>query len=279
MILRKTILDLQSMKGKNEQIVALTAYDFQLASILDSICDLVLVGDSLGNVFQGSDTTLGVTLDDVVYHGKAVSRAISNAHLCIDMPFMTYQSSISDAMTNVGKVIRETGAQSVKLEISFDTLDTIKKISNSGIPVIAHVGLCPQSFNIYGGYKKQGKNKSEAEYIYSLAKEAVKFGASILVIEGVPGNLASRITKSINIPTIGIGAGNQCDGQILVSDDIFGLTPNHKPKFVRQYLDLRQLLSQATRQFISDCNNGNFPNQNETYFPTEFGRLEEVIKH
>lgn len=158
------------MKGKNEQIVALTAYDFQLASILDSICDLVLVGDSLGNVFQGSDTTLGVTLDDIIYHGKAVSRAISNAHLCIDMPFMTYQSSIPNAMTNVGKVIRETGAQSVKLEISFDTLDTIKKISNSGIPVIAHVGLCPQSFNIYGGYKKQGKNKSEAEYIYSLAK-------------------------------------------------------------------------------------------------------------
>ena len=247
------------MKGKNEQIVALTAYDFQLASILDSICDLVLVGDSLGNVFQGSDTTLGVTLDDIIYHGKAVSRAISNAHLCIDMPFMTYQSSIPNAMTNVGKVIRETGAQSVKLEISFDTLDTIKKISNSGIPVIAHVGLCPQSFNIYGGYKKQGKNKSEAEYIYSLAKEAVKFGASILVIEGVPGNLASRITKSINIPTIGIGAGNQCDGQILVSEDLLGITPPPHPSFVKPYSNLRQVIKKSISSYRDDVKKKKFP--------------------
>ncbi len=247
------------MKGKNEQIVALTAYDFQLASILDNICDLVLVGDSLGNVFQGNETTLGVTLDDIIYHGKAVSKAISNAHLCIDMPFMTYQSSISDAMTNIGRVIRETGAQSVKLEISFDTLDTIKKISNSGIPVVAHVGLCPQSFNIYGGYKKQGKNKSEAEYIYSLSKEATKFGASILVIEGIPDNLASRITKSVDIPTIGIGAGNQCDGQILVSEDLLGITPPPHPSFVKTYSNLRQVIKKSISSYRNDVKKKRFP--------------------
>ncbi len=259
MILRKSIVDFQSMKEKHEQIVALTAYDFQLASILDNLCDFVLVGDSLGNVFQGNETTLGVTLDEIIYHGKIVSKAIKNSHLCIDMPFMTYQSSISDAMKNIGKVIKETGAQSIKMEISFDTLETIKKISNSGIPVVAHVGLCPQSFNIYGGYKQQGRNKAEKDYIFSLSKEAVKSGASILVIEGVPENLAGKITKSVNIPTIGIGAGNKCDGQILVSEDLLGMTPSPHPSFVKNYADLRQIIKKSINNYRNDVKKKKFP--------------------
>jgi len=260
--LRKSILDLQSMKAKRERIVALTAYDFQLASILDSVCDLVLVGDSLGNVFQGNETTLGVTLDEIIYHGKIVSKAIKNSHLCIDMPFMTYQSSISDAMKSVGRVIKETDAQSIKLEINFDTLDTIERISNSGIPVVAHVGLCPQSFNIYGGYRKQGRNKVEQDYIFSLSKEAVKSGASILVIEGVPENLASKITKSVSIPTIGIGAGNKCDGQILVSEDLLGITPSPHPSFVKNYANLRQVIKQSINNYKNDVKKNKFPSNN-----------------
>ena len=187
------------MKEKRDKIVALTAYDFQTASILDNICDLVLVGDSLGNVFQGNKTTLNVTLDEIIYHGQVVSKAINAAHLCVDMPFMTYQASTADALRNIGRVIKETGAQSVKLEISFDTLEAIEKISNSGIPVIAHVGLCPQSYNVYGGYKKQGRNKEEREYIMSLALEAANYGASILVLEGIPDSLAEKITTSLKI--------------------------------------------------------------------------------
>ena len=247
------------MKEKRDKIVALTAYDFQTASILDNICDLVLVGDSLGNVFQGNKTTLNVTLDEIIYHGQVVSKAINAAHLCVDMPFMTYQASTADALRNIGRVIKETGAQSVKLEISFDTLEAIEKISNSGIPVIAHVGLCPQSYNVYGGYKKQGRNKEEREYIMSLALEAANYGASILVLEGIPDSLAEKITTSLKIPTIGIGAGKKCDGQILVTEDMLGITPSPHPYFVRINTNLRQTIKKATINYKNDVKEKKFP--------------------
>ena len=205
--MRKSVQDLQSMKSSKEPIVALTAYDFQTASIIDFYCDLILVGDSLGNVFKGEETTLGVTVDDMIYHGLSVSRGVKNAHLCIDMPFMSYQSSTAEALKNAGRIIKATKAQSVKVEISLDTIPTIQKLANAGIPVVAHVGLCPQSYNIYGGYKKQGKTKTNQDYILTLSKEAEKNGASLVVIEGVPDNLGSKITRTIKIPTIGIGAG------------------------------------------------------------------------
>jgi 3-methyl-2-oxobutanoate hydroxymethyltransferase len=257
--LRKTITDLQSMKQKKELIVALTSYDFQIATIIDSVCDFVLVGDSLGNVFQGNETTLNVSIENMIYHGSIVSRAVKESHLCIDMPFMSYQSSTEDALRNAGRIIKATGAESVKLEISFDSLDTINKLSNAGIPVVAHVGLCPQSFNMYGGYKKQGKNKSEQEYIYTLSKEAEINGASILVIEGVPENLANKITKSLKIPTIGIGAGKKCDGQILVTEDLLGLTPSPHPSFVKNYSNLRATIKKSINSYKNEVKKNKFP--------------------
>jgi 3-methyl-2-oxobutanoate hydroxymethyltransferase len=257
--LRKTVQDLQSMKANKEPIVALTAYDFQTASIIDSSCDFILVGDSLGNVFQGEETTLGVTVEDMVYHGASVSKGVSNAHLCIDMPFMSYQASTEEALKNAGHIIKATKAQSVKMEISFDSLITIQKLANAGIPVVAHVGLCPQSFNIYGGYKKQGKNKSDQDYILSLSKEAEQHGASLIVIEGVPEILASKITKMLNIPTIGIGAGKKCDGQILVTEDMLGITPPPYPSFVKNYSNMRALIKKSANAYRNEVKKNKFP--------------------
>ena len=177
----------------------------------------------------------------------------------LSMPPWLYQSSTEDALRNAGRIIKATGAESVKLEISFDSLDTINKLSNAGIPVVAHVGLCPQSFNMYGGYKKQGKNKSEQEYIYTLSKEAEINGASILVIEGVPENLANKITKSLKIPTIGIGAGKKCDGQILVTEDLLGLTPSPHPSFVKNYSNLRATIKKSINSYKNEVKKNKFP--------------------
>lgn len=257
--MRKTLQDLQVMKHNNERIVALTAYDYQTASIIDTYCDLILVGDSLGNVFQGEETTLGVTIENVIYHGKIVSNAIKNAHLSIDMPFMSYQASTADALKNAGRIIKETKAQSVKLEISFDSLLTIEKLANAGIPVVAHVGLCPQSYNIYGGYKKQGKKKSEQDYIFTLSKEAEKSGATLLVIEGVPDSLAAKISKALKIPTIGIGAGKNCNGQILVTEDMLGITPSPHPSFVKNYSNLRGIIKKSVNNYKNEVKKNKFP--------------------
>lgn len=257
--MRKSIQDLHQMKVNKEFIVALTAYDYQTASIIDNYCDFVLVGDSLGNVFQGEETTLSVTVDQMIYHGTVVSKAINNAHLCIDMPFMSYQSSTSEAIKNAGKIIKSTKAQSVKLEISFDTIPTIQKLANAGVPVVAHVGLCPQSFNIYGGYKKQGKSKSDQDYILMLSKEAEKNGASIVVIEGVPDNLGLKVTKSLRIPTIGIGAGKKCDGQILVTEDMLGITPPPYPSFVKNYSNIRGLIKKSLSSYKNEVKKNKFP--------------------
>ena len=257
--MRKSVQDLQSMKSNKERIVALTAYDFQTASIIDSYCDFILVGDSLGNVFKGEETTLGVTVDDMIYHGLSVSRGVKNAHLCIDMPFMSYQSSTAEALKNAGRIIKATKAQSVKVEISLDTIPTIQKLANAGIPVVAHVGLCPQSYNIYGGYKKQGKTKTNQDYILTLSKEAEKNGASLVVIEGVPDNLGSKITRTIKIPTIGIGAGKMCDGQILVTEDMLGITPSPHPSFVKNYSNIRGLMKKSISKYKNEVKKNKFP--------------------
>ncbi len=247
--LRKTIKDLLELKLRNEKIVALTAYDFQTAQIIDEFCDFVLVGDSLGNVFQGKETTLSVTLDEIIYHAKAVNLAIKNAHFCVDMPFMSYQSNVDKALENIGRVMQETNAQSVKIEMNEDLLILIKKASNIGIPIVAHVGLCPQSYNIYGGYKKQGKSKSEKDYIYNLAIDSFKNGASLIVTEGIPEILAEKITKNIDIPTIGIGAGSKTDGQILVTEDMLGITPLPRPSFVKSFANLRDTSKKAILEY------------------------------
>ena len=257
--MRKTIKDLNAMKAKRDKIIALTAYDYQTAEILDEICDLILVGDSLGNVFQGKETTLSVTLDEIIYHAKAVDKALSNAHFCVDMPFMSYQQSTSSALENIGKVFKETNAQSVKIEMNPDLIDLVNKADKIGIPIVAHVGLCPQSYNSYGGYRKQGKTKNERDYIYELAVKSYKNGASLLVIEGVPEILADKITKDVKIPTIGIGAGGKTDGQILVTEDMLGITPLPRPAFVKSYTNIRDLAKKAAMEFKKDVKKKKFP--------------------
>jgi len=257
--MRKSIQDLNAMKAKRDKIIALTAYDYQTAEILDEICDLILVGDSLGNVFQGKETTLSVTLDEIIYHAKAVDKALSNAHFCVDMPFMSYQQSTSSALENIGKVFKETNAQSVKIEMNPDLIDLVNKADKIGIPIVAHVGLCPQSYNSYGGYRKQGKTKNERDYIYELAVKSYKNGASLLVIEGVPEILADKITKDVKIPTIGIGAGGKTDGQILVTEDMLGITPLPRPSFVKSYTNIRDLAKKAATEFKKDVKKKKFP--------------------
>ena len=257
--MRKSIQDLNAMKAKRDKIIALTAYDYQTAEILDEICDLILVGDSLGNVFQGKETTLSVTLDEIIYHAKAVDKALSNAHFCVDMPFMSYQQSTSSALENIGKVFKETNAQSVKIEMNPDLIDLVNKSDKIGIPIVAHVGLCPQSYNSYGGYRKQGKTKNERDYIYELAVKSYKNGASLLVIEGVPEILADKITKDVKIPTIGIGAGGKTDGQILVTEDMLGITPLPRPSFVKSYTNIRDLAKKAAMEFKKDVKKKKFP--------------------
>ncbi len=257
--MRKTIKDLNAMKAKRDKIIALTAYDYQTAEILDEICDLILVGDSLGNVFQGKETTLSVTLDEIIYHAKAVDKALSNAHFCVDMPFMSYQQSTSSALENIGKVFKETNAQSVKIEMNPDLIDLVNKADKIGIPIVAHVGLCPQAYNSYGGYRKQGKTKNERDYIYELAVKSYKNGASLLVIEGVPEILADKITKDVKIPTIGIGAGGKTDGQILVTEDMLGITPLPRPSFVKSYTNIRDLAKKAAMEFKKDVKKKKFP--------------------
>jgi len=257
--MRKSIQDLNAMKAKRDKIIALTAYDYQTAEILDEICDLILVGDSLGNVFQGKETTLSVTLDEIIYHAKAVDKALSNAHFCVDMPFMSYQQSTSSALENIGKVFKETNAQSVKIEMNPDLIDLVNKADKIGIPIVAHVGLCPQSYNSYGGYRKQGKTKNERDYIYELAVKSYENGASLLVIEGVPEILADKITKDVKIPTIGIGAGGKTDGQILVTEDMLGITPLPRPSFVKSYTNIRDLAKKAATEFKKDVKKKKFP--------------------
>jgi 3-methyl-2-oxobutanoate hydroxymethyltransferase len=260
-----TVPVISSMKNK-AKIVMVTAYDAPTAKIVDeSGVDIVLVGDSLGNVIQGLDNTLPVTVDEMIYHTKIVSRGIQNAHLCSDMPFMSYQSSNLDAVKNAGRFIKEAGAESVKIEITEDYIDTIKEIRKAGIPVMGHIGLRPQSVHDMGGYKLQGREKKEAAKLLALAQKIEDAGAFSLVIESIPQKLAKKITKSINIPTIGIGAGADCDGQVLVINDLSGLSEEPLPKFVKKYADVRDILKSATKEYVDEVRSGAFPTKEHSY--------------
>ncbi len=254
-----------SMKH-NEKIVMVTAYDAPTAKIVDEAgVDIVLVGDSLGNVIQGAPNTLSVTMDEMIYHTKLVSRGIKNAHLCADMPFMSFQSSSADAVRNAGRFIKETGAESVKLETTVDYIDTIKAIRKAGIPVMGHIGLRPQSVHDMGGYKLQGREKSEGNKLIALAKEIEDAGAFSVVLESIPQKLAKKITRAINIPTIGIGAGQDCDGQVLVINDLVGLSEEPLPKFVKKYAEIRKTMTKATKDFVNEVRNGAFPSSEHSY--------------
>ncbi|MDE2964054.1 MAG: 3-methyl-2-oxobutanoate hydroxymethyltransferase [Acidobacteriota bacterium] len=273
-----TVPNLLNRKRKGGKIVCLTAYDYPFARILDQAgIDLVLVGDSLATTRMGHDSTLPLRVKDVLRHLKAVRRGLQRALLVADLPYGSYHLSAKEALRAALKFIK-AGAEAVKIEGGSRRSRLVKRLVRAEIPVMGHVGLTPQSLHVMGGYRVQGKNPESAEAVMADALALQEAGAFAVVLEGVPEALAFQVTHELRIPTIGIGAGPHCDGQILVCDDLFGLSFSRKPRFVRQYADLREILSQATRHYISDCLSGDFPSRKETYYPAEFPRLEEALK-
>ena len=263
--MRKTIFDLLDRKGKLP-ISMLTAYDYNTARTMDEAgIDMILVGDSLGNVMLGYENTLAVTVDDMIHHGKAVCRGANEAFVVIDMPFMSYQTSVEDAVRNAGRIMKETNCQAVKLEGGREYADRIKAIVQAGIPVVAHIGLTPQSVNAFGGYKVQGKTLEKAHKLLDDAKAVEEAGAFAVTLECVPEALAKMITKQSKILTIGIGASSSCDGQVLVYQDMLGYSDGFVPKFVKKYADLHSVMLEAFKQYKQDCEARTFPGENQTY--------------
>lgn len=262
-----TTLTLQEMKRVGKKIVCLTGYDALIGRILDeSGVDLILVGDSLGNIIQGNETTLPVTLEQTIYHTKAVVTGAKRPFVVADMPFMSYQVSVDDAFRNAGRITKETGCQAVKLEgASHIILKAIERMNESGIPAMGHLGLTPQSIHRFGTYRARGKDPKEAEQIFEQAHKIEDAGAFAVVLEKIPAELGKRITESLKIPTIGIGAGPYCDGQILVYTDMLGLTIDFSPRFVRRYAFLYEDIKNAISAYTNDVRNQNFPNGEESY--------------
>ncbi len=253
-------------KKTREKIAALTAYDAITAAILDEAgIDIILVGDSLSNVFQGNDTTIPVSLDEMIYHAKIVRRAVKRALVVVDMPFMTYQVDAQETLRNAGRILKETRASAVKLEGGRPIVESVRRMTEVGIPVMGHLGLTPQSINKFGGYRPRGEEKEEAAAILSDAKLLESAGAFAIVLEKIPAALAARVTKAVSIPTIGIGAGPKCDGQILVYADMLGLTREFKPRFVRHYANLAEDMRKAFLSYLRDVKEGKFPSKEESY--------------
>ncbi len=258
-IRRKTLLDLHKAKQQGEKIACITAYDATMTSLVEAAgVDVILVGDSLGMVVQGHDSTLPVTIDDMVYHLRCVSNASSTSLIIGDMPFMSYSNPEQAAM-NAARLMQEGGAQMVKLEGSGTQLDIVPELSKHGIPVCAHLGLQPQAVHKIGGYRVQGREQSAAEKMMKDSQFLADAGADMLLLECVPAQLAKQITQSVDIPVIGIGAGADTDGQILVLQDALGLTSGHVPKFVRDFSDQRQHPSQAAKAYVEAVKSGVFP--------------------
>ena len=263
---RKTILDIKKMKIEGEKITVLTAYDYGMASIMDEcIIDMILVGDSLGMVVLGYDTTLPVTMEDMLHHTKAVSRAAQNALIVADMPFLSYQVSPEVALSNAGRFLKEANAQAIKLEGGQEQVETVHKITCAGIPVMAHLGLTPQSIHQIGGYKVQGKKEDAARKIVEDAKILEEAGAFSLVLECIPEGLASEITHSLTIPTIGIGAGVNCDGQVLVINDMLGIYDRFTPKHVKKFANLNLEIKKAVKTYIAEVKHGAFPDSEHSF--------------
>ena len=263
---RVTTRRLQDMKKQGKRISCLTAYDALIARILDEAgIDLILVGDSLGNIVQGHETTIPVTLDDIIYHTKAVVRGVQRALVVADMPFMSYQVSPEEAFRNAGRLMKEAGASAVKIEGGHRVCEAVRRMTEAGIPVMAHLGLTPQSINQFGSYRARGQNAEEAEEMLRDAKELEEAGAFAVVLEKIPMQLAQKISESLTIPTIGIGAGPHCDGQILVYSDMIGLTIDFSPRFVRRYDSLHERVNDSVSRYIQDIQSGNFPDESESY--------------
>ena len=265
-----TTRSIQEYKKHSKKIVALTAYDYSTAKILDNAgVDIVLVGDSLAQVALGYENTLSLTMDEMLHHAKAVVKGVKNAMVVVDLPFLSYQVDKKEAIYNAGKCL-QIGAQAIKLEgASKDILETIEKMIGVGIPVLGHIGFTPQSVNALGGNRVQGKTAESAKELLKQAKGLQDAGCFALVIELVPSETAALITEELSIPTIGIGAGSDCDGQILVTDDLLGKFIDFKPTFVRRYLELGKESENAVKNFIYDVQNGKYPQINESFFMTE----------
>lgn len=247
-------------------ISMLTAYDYHTACTIDEAgVDMILVGDSLGNVMLGYDNTLAVTVDDMIHHGKAVCRGAKNAFVVIDMPFMSYQTSVYDALANAGRIVKETNCQAVKLEGGIAYADRIRAIVEAGIPVVAHIGLTPQSFNTLGGFKVQGKTEEAARRLLADAQAVTEAGAFAITLECVPEPLARLVTERTSALTIGIGAGKYCDGQVLVYQDMLGYTDGFTPKFVKKYASLHDTMLEAFKRYKADCERRDFPAEEHTF--------------
>lgn len=268
--MRKTTHTLKEYKKQKRKIVALTAYDYSTAKVLDNVgVDMILVGDSLAQVALGYENTLSLTMDEMLHHAKAVIRGAKNSFIVVDLPFLTYQVSIEDAVYNAGRCL-QIGASAVKLEgASEDVLKTIKKMVSVGIPVFGHIGFTPQSVNALGGNRVQGKTAEQAKELLKQAKNLQDAGCFAIVLELIPSETAALITENIDIPTIGIGAGSGCDGQILVTDDLLGKYIDFKPSFVKRYAELGKESEDAVKNFIYDVQNGKYPGINESFFMAE----------
>ncbi len=256
--------NLIDLKGQRK-IVALTAYDFTFASLVDELVDVLLVGDSLGMVVQGNANTLSVKMDDMVYHTRAVSRAARHAHLVADMPFMSFHTEQSETIRNAGRLLSEGNAEAVKLEGGTEIAETVAQLVRIGIPVMGHVGMTPQKVHAYGGFKVQGRSDDSRKAIIRDALAIQDAGAYCLVLECIPAALAQEITERLSIPTIGIGAGPHCDGQVVVGQDLLGMNPELNLKFVKQYAHLAETIQQAVGAFARDVKSGEFPDSEHSF--------------
>ncbi len=261
-----TTQSLQIMKERGEKISMLTSYDYSMAKLVDAAgIDIILVGDSASNVMAGHETTLPITLDQMIYHAQSVVRGTERALITVDLPFGTYQSNSEIALSSAIRVMKETGAHAVKLEGGEEILEAIKKIVNAGIPVMGHLGLTPQSIYKFGTYSVRAKEDAEAEKLLKDAQLLQEAGCFALVLEKIPQDLAEKVSKLTNIPTIGIGAGAGTDGQVLVIHDMLGITTEFNPRFIRRYLNIGEQIKEATENFIKDVKSGDFPSKEESY--------------
>lgn len=264
--MKNTVSTFLLQKQNGEKITMLTAYDYSTAKLIDEAgINSILVGDSLGTVILGYEDTLPVTMEDIIHHTRAVARGAKKALVVADMPFMSYQTSVYDAVKNAGRLIKEGGAAAVKLEGGASVTEQISAIVKASIPVVGHIGLTPQSVNVFGGHKVQGRNEESAKQIIEDAKAVERAGAFALVMECVPAKLAEVITKTVSIPTIGIGAGAGCDGQVLVYQDMLGMFSDFCPKFVKKYADVGEMMKEAFEQYKNEVQIGAFPTQEHTF--------------
>ena len=272
--MKNTSVTFREAKAKGEKLSMLTAYDYSTAKLVDEAgIDAILVGDSLGRVRLGYEDTLSVTMEDMIHHSAAVARGAKNALLIVDMPFMSYQTSVYDAVVNAGRLMKEGRAQAVKLEGGVEVCEHIKAIVKASIPVCGHIGLTPQSVNAFGGFKVQGKGEEAAQRILDEARAIEQAGAFAVVLECVPQALAKKVTESISIPTIGIGAGAGCDGQVLVYQDMLAMYSDMAPKFVKQYAQIGSQMKEAFAAYKKDIAEGVFPAQEHTF------KMDETIIH